>query len=172
MEGFERMFNQGDVAHADTAIVTTLRTGFPDLHFEVQHMIAEGDTVACRSTRPVPTWAGWTSARWQASSPRAPGSRCRTCTCSATAASGWPTSGTFGTDRAAAPAGRPVAGDARGLRRRGLHIRCALRESGAMNSSQPPAPFTEMEQLFERLRSGLGAEWVVLEPADVALGAG
>jgi predicted ester cyclase len=72
MEGFERTFNQGDVAYADTAIpteavdhqeplgasfpphlkkvVTTLRTGFPDLHFEVHHMIAEGDTVACRST--------------------------------------------------------------------------------------------------------------------------
>ncbi len=31
-------------------VVTTLRTGFPDLHFEVHHMIAEGDTVACRST--------------------------------------------------------------------------------------------------------------------------
>jgi predicted ester cyclase len=72
MEGFERTFNQGDVAYADTAIpteavdhqeplgasfpphlkkvVTTLRTGFPDLHFEVHHMIVEGDTVACRST--------------------------------------------------------------------------------------------------------------------------
>lgn len=72
LEGFERMFNQGDVAYADTAIateavdhqeplgasfpphlkkvVTTLRTGFPDLHFEVHQMIAEGDTVACRST--------------------------------------------------------------------------------------------------------------------------
>ena len=72
MEGFDRMFNQGDVDYADTAIaaeavdhqeplgasfpphlkkvVTTLRTGFPDLHFEVHHMIAEGDTVACRST--------------------------------------------------------------------------------------------------------------------------
>lgn len=72
MEGFERMFNQGDVAYADTAIatdavdhqeplgagfpphlkkvVTTLRTGFPDLHFEVHQIIAEGNTVACRST--------------------------------------------------------------------------------------------------------------------------
>src|SRR3954454_16990520 len=72
MEGFERMFNRGGVGYADTAIateavdhqeplgasfpphlknvVTTLRTGFPDLHFEVHHMIAEGDTVACRST--------------------------------------------------------------------------------------------------------------------------
>src|SRR4029079_10239439 len=38
--------------------------------------------------------------------------------------------------------------------------------------SQPPAPVTEMEQLFERLRSGLGAEWVALEPDDAALGAG
>jgi len=41
-----------------------------------------------------------------------------------------------------------------------------------MDPSQPPAPVTEMEQLFEKLRSGLGAEWVALEPDDAALGAG
>jgi GAF domain-containing protein len=41
-----------------------------------------------------------------------------------------------------------------------------------MDPSQPPAPVTEMEQLFERLRSGLGAEWVALEPDDAVLGAG
>ena len=29
-----------------------------------------------------------------------------------------------------------------------------------------------MEQLFERLRSGLGADWVALEPDDMSLGAG
>ena len=66
------MFNRGEVNFADTAIaadgvdhqealgssfpphlkkvVTTLRTGFPDLHFEVHKIISEGDTVACRST--------------------------------------------------------------------------------------------------------------------------
>jgi predicted ester cyclase len=72
LEGFERMFNRGEVDYADAAIatggvdhqeplgtsfpphlkkvVTTLRTGFPDLHFEVHQIISEGDLVACRST--------------------------------------------------------------------------------------------------------------------------
>ncbi|HVI20176.1 MAG TPA: hypothetical protein VM712_17490, partial [Gaiellales bacterium] len=40
-----------------------------------------------------------------------------------------------------------------------------------MHPSQPPAPVTEMEQLFERLRSGLGAERVALELDDAAFGA-
>jgi SnoaL-like polyketide cyclase len=72
LDGFEMMFNRGQVDYADTAIavggvdhqeplgasfpphlkkvVATLRTGFPDLHFEVHQIISEGDTVACRST--------------------------------------------------------------------------------------------------------------------------
>jgi steroid delta-isomerase-like uncharacterized protein len=72
LEGFERMFNQGDLDFVDTAIapdavdhqepegtdfaahlkhvISTLRAAFPDLRFDVQEMICEGDTVACRST--------------------------------------------------------------------------------------------------------------------------
>jgi steroid delta-isomerase-like uncharacterized protein len=72
IEGFERMFNQGDLSYADTGIdpggtdhqeplgtdfiphlkdvVTKLRAGFPDLRFEVHEAIAEGDLVATRST--------------------------------------------------------------------------------------------------------------------------
>jgi steroid delta-isomerase-like uncharacterized protein len=71
-EGFERMFNDGDLAYVDTAlapgavdhqepdgtdfaahlknVVSTLRAAFPDLHFEVDEIICEGDVVACRST--------------------------------------------------------------------------------------------------------------------------
>ena len=72
LEGFERMFNEGDLAYADAAVadgavdhqepagtdfathlkqvISTLREAFPDLHFEVDELIGEGDTVACRST--------------------------------------------------------------------------------------------------------------------------
>ena len=72
LEGFERMFNRGDLDHADEAIdttgtdhqeplgtdfpahlkevVKTLRTAFPDLHFEVHEIVCEGDIVATRST--------------------------------------------------------------------------------------------------------------------------
>ncbi|MGZ4401195.1 MAG: ester cyclase [Gaiellaceae bacterium] len=72
LEGFERMFNDGDLAYVDTVVapnavdhqeppgtdvashlkqvISTLRDAFPDLRFEVEEMIGEGDTVACRST--------------------------------------------------------------------------------------------------------------------------
>jgi steroid delta-isomerase-like uncharacterized protein len=72
VEGFERMFNEGDLAYVDNAIapgavdhqepdgtdfaahlknvISTLRTAFPDLRFEVDEVIGEGDVVACRST--------------------------------------------------------------------------------------------------------------------------
>jgi predicted ester cyclase len=72
VEGFERMFNEGDLSYADTTIdpggtdhqealgtefiphlkdvVTKLRAAFPDLHFEVHEAIGEGDLVATRST--------------------------------------------------------------------------------------------------------------------------
>jgi steroid delta-isomerase-like uncharacterized protein len=72
LEGFERMFNQGDLAYVDTAVapgavdhqepqgtdfaahlknvISTLRTAFPDLLFEVHEVICEGNVVACRST--------------------------------------------------------------------------------------------------------------------------
>ena len=72
LEGFERMFNQGDLAYVDNALVagavdhqepdgtdfaahlknviSTLRSAFPDLRFNVHEIICEGDVVACRST--------------------------------------------------------------------------------------------------------------------------
>jgi steroid delta-isomerase-like uncharacterized protein len=72
LEGFERMFNHGDLAYVDNAlapgavdhqesdgtdvaahlknVISTLRTAFPDLRFEVHELICETDTVACRST--------------------------------------------------------------------------------------------------------------------------
>jgi len=72
LEGFERMFNDGDLASVDTTlapgavdhqepagtdfashlknVISTLRTAFPDLHFDVHQLICEDDTVACRST--------------------------------------------------------------------------------------------------------------------------
>jgi steroid delta-isomerase-like uncharacterized protein len=72
LEGFERMFNQGDLDYVDTAlapgavdhqepdgtdlashlkhVIATLRTAFPDLHFNVHQLICDDDTVACRST--------------------------------------------------------------------------------------------------------------------------
>jgi steroid delta-isomerase-like uncharacterized protein len=72
LEGFERMFNQGDLDYVDNALapdaidhqepegtdfaahlkhlISTLRAAFPDLRFDVQELIGEGDTVACRST--------------------------------------------------------------------------------------------------------------------------
>jgi len=72
LEGFERMFNDGDLDYVDSAlapgavdhqepdgtdfaahlknVISTLRTAFPDLRFEVQELIGEEDTVACRST--------------------------------------------------------------------------------------------------------------------------
>ena len=72
LEGFERMFNQGDLDYVDQAIapgavdhqepdgtdfaahlrevVTTLRAAFPDLRFDVHEILAHGDIVACRST--------------------------------------------------------------------------------------------------------------------------
>ncbi len=72
LEGFERMFNQGDLAYVDNAlapgavdhqepdgidlvahlknVISTLRSAFPDLRFNVHDIICEGDVVACRST--------------------------------------------------------------------------------------------------------------------------
>jgi steroid delta-isomerase-like uncharacterized protein len=72
IEGFERMFNNGDLDYVDEAIarnaidhqeaegvdfvahlkdvISTLRTAFPDLNFEVHDAVCDGDVVACRST--------------------------------------------------------------------------------------------------------------------------
>ena len=68
----ERAFNEGDLSIVDDAlaqdgidhqeplgtnfathlkeVITMLRTAFPDLHFEIHHMLAEGDLVAFHST--------------------------------------------------------------------------------------------------------------------------
>ncbi len=72
LEGFERMFNDGELDYVETALapgavdhqepagtdfaahlkhlISTLRTGFPDLRFDVEELVCEGDVVACRST--------------------------------------------------------------------------------------------------------------------------
>ncbi len=72
LEGFERMFNKGDLDFVDAAlapgavdhqepegtdfashlkhVISTLRSAFPDLRFDVHQLICEDDTVACRST--------------------------------------------------------------------------------------------------------------------------
>ena len=72
IEGFERMFNRGDLDYLDELIapgavdhqepdgtdfaahlrdvISTLRAAFPDLHFGVHAVIGEGNLVACRST--------------------------------------------------------------------------------------------------------------------------
>ena len=72
-QGFQRLMNQGELALADELvsadflnhdappgappgpaglrqIVTMLRTAFPDLHQEIEEMVAEGDTVVFRTT--------------------------------------------------------------------------------------------------------------------------
>jgi predicted ester cyclase len=72
LEGFERMFNRGDLEYVDNAVapgavdhqepdgtdfaahlknvISTLRTAFPDLRFDTHELVCEGATVACRST--------------------------------------------------------------------------------------------------------------------------
>jgi steroid delta-isomerase-like uncharacterized protein len=72
LEGFERMFNQGDLTYVEQAhvpaavdhqeplgtdftdhlkdVITKMRAAFPDLHFEVDDIVQEGDIVATRST--------------------------------------------------------------------------------------------------------------------------
>jgi steroid delta-isomerase-like uncharacterized protein len=72
-EGFQRLMNQGELAVADDLVsadfvnhdappdapsgpaglrqvVTMLRTAFPDLHQEIDEVIAEGDRVVARTT--------------------------------------------------------------------------------------------------------------------------
>ncbi len=72
LENFERMFNNGDLAHVERAlapdavdhqepagtdfiahlkeVISVLRTAFPDLRFEIHAILAEDNIVACRST--------------------------------------------------------------------------------------------------------------------------
>jgi steroid delta-isomerase-like uncharacterized protein len=72
MQTLERAFNQGDIAIFDEVVhpagvdhqapvgtdmlqhlkqvVPLMRTGFPDLHFEVHHVLADGEIVAFHST--------------------------------------------------------------------------------------------------------------------------
>ena len=67
LEGFERMFNQGDLDYVDGTVaagavdhqepegtdfaahlkdvIATLRTAFPDLHFDVHELVAEGSSL-------------------------------------------------------------------------------------------------------------------------------
>ncbi|MGH2867246.1 MAG: ester cyclase [Solirubrobacteraceae bacterium] len=71
LEGFQRMFNRGDLDFVEEAIapnavdhqeapgtdfaahlknvIAILRNAFPDLRFEVHEMLCEGQVVACRS---------------------------------------------------------------------------------------------------------------------------
>lgn len=70
--GFERMFNLGELDYVDEVgaaravdhqepegtefaphlknVISTLRTAFPDLRFEMHEILCEGNVVACRST--------------------------------------------------------------------------------------------------------------------------
>ena len=72
LRGFEEMFNKGDLSVVDELVadrgedhqeapgtdfaehlkdvIKKMRSAFPDLHFEVHHILAEGDIVASRST--------------------------------------------------------------------------------------------------------------------------
>ena len=72
LRGFEEMFNKGDLSVVDELVaqrgedhqeapetdfathlkdvIKKMRAAFPDLRFEVHHMVAEGDMVAARST--------------------------------------------------------------------------------------------------------------------------
>ncbi len=72
LEGFERMFHQGDLDYVDEVlgtdsvdhqepagasfcdhlkqVVVGMRTAFPDVHFEVHAILEEDGLVACRST--------------------------------------------------------------------------------------------------------------------------
>ena len=72
LRGFEEMFNKGDLSVVDELVadrgedhqeapgtdfaehlkdvIVKMRTAFPDLRFEIHHMLAEGDMVATRST--------------------------------------------------------------------------------------------------------------------------
>jgi predicted ester cyclase len=72
LEAFERMFNNGELDYLEEGIapgavdhqepegtdfaahlkevIVTLRRAFPDLRFDVPEILAEGHTVACRST--------------------------------------------------------------------------------------------------------------------------
>lgn len=72
LETLERAFNQGDLSVIDEyvasngtdhqespgtdfpthlkEVITRLRTGFPDLHFEIHNILSEGEIVAFRST--------------------------------------------------------------------------------------------------------------------------
>ena len=72
LRGFEEMFNKGDLSVVDELVaergqdhqeapgtdfaehlkdvIKKMRTAFPDLHFEIHHILAEGEVVAVHST--------------------------------------------------------------------------------------------------------------------------
>ncbi len=72
LKGFEEMFNKGDLSVVDELVadrgqdhqeapgtdfaehlkdvVRKMRTAFPDLHFDIHHILAEGEIVAVHST--------------------------------------------------------------------------------------------------------------------------
>ena len=173
------MFNQGDLDYIDTAlapgavdhqepegtdfvahlkhVIATLRTAFPDLHFDVHELICDDDTVACRSTM-TGTHQGPLRIGPMAGFPvnGAP-SKFRTCTSSATTRRPRsPTSGTSGTRSFSHASSAPLRPISESVRLRKEHGRAeplaagngfrrvdgALMEPSGRNRWQPAANWT------------------------------
>ncbi|QBY09211.1 hypothetical protein E5F05_15375 [Deinococcus metallilatus] len=116
MQTLERAFNQGDVSVFDEVIpargvdhqetpgtdmlrhlrdtVSMMRRAFPDLHFEVHHVLAEGDIVAFHSTMTGTHLGRFDIGPFRELPPPAGRSGCATCTFCAGRTARTPTSGT------------------------------------------------------------------------------